>query len=347
MNKVKIGVVGAGNIATNAHLPAYKNVTNAEVVAICDLNIELAKAAAEKFGIPKYFGSVEEMIAGADIDAVDICCWNNGHSDVAVAAANAKKNILCEKPMAKSLAEARRMEKAVKDNGVTFMLAVPGRFCAPNKYVKAAAERGELGDVYFAKIAYVRRRGTPLGWFTDKKTSGGGPVIDIGIHGIDSAWYIMGCPKPTRVSAATYYKIGDYQTKGVGRWHGQSCPDNKFDTEDSGAGIIHFENGASMLFEATWAINGPQYIKTEVFGSKAGACLDPLTIYGERDGYLSDDRITIDNSYEKFADEITHFCDCVINGKKPVYPVEQGIQMQQILEGIYVSAETGKEVELD
>lgn len=345
MNKVRIGVIGAGNIACSGHLPAYKNIENAELVAICDLNVELAKQAAERFGIPQYFASVEEMIAGADIDAVDICCWNNGHSDTAVVAANAKKHIICEKPMAKNLAEALRMQEAVKANGVTFMLAVPGRFGDGNMYLRNLADKGEFGNIYFAKTAYVRRRGTPLGWFTDKKTSGGGPIIDIGIHGIDSAWYIMGTPKPVRVSAATYDYIGDYQTKGVDRWHGQSCPDNRFDTEDSGAGVIHFENGASMLFEASWAINGPSYSKTEIFGSKAGALLDPLTVYGERDGYLSDDRITM-NAGDKFVREITHFCDCVINGKTPVYPIEQAIQMQQMLEGIYRSAAEGKEIEL-
>lgn len=342
---VRIGVVGAGNIARSAHLPAYKKITNAKVMAIADLDLERAKKAAEDFGIPHYYGSVADMLANEDIDAVDICTWNNAHSVVAVEAANAGKHVLCEKPLSISVEEAKKIEAAVNANNVTFMLAVPGRFGNANKYVRNMLDNGELGDVYFAKTAYVRRRGTPYGWFTDKKTSGGGPVIDIGIHGIDAAWYMMGTPKPVRVSAQTSSRIGDYQTKGVGRWIGTKCPDNQFDTEDSGAGVIHFENGASLMFEATWAYNGPAHTDTLVCGTKAGASLSPLTIYGERNGYLSDDVITMSDN-DRFADEITHFCDCVLNGKKPVYPIEQAIMMQQMLDAIYESARQGKEIVL-
>lgn len=343
--KLRIGVVGAGNIATNAHLPAYKEVKNALVCAIADLDLDRAKAAAEKFGIPHAYSSLTEMLANEAIDAVDICTWNNAHSDLAVEAANAKKHILCEKPMAKSLTEALRMQKAVEENGVSFMLAVPGRFGNANQYVHSLLEKGELGEVYYAKTSYVRRRGTPYGWFTDKKTSGGGPVIDIGIHGIDAAWYLMGCPKPTRVSASTSSRIGDYQTKGVSRWMGIECPDNHFDTEDSGCGVIHFENGAMLMFEATWALNAPAHSDTLICGTKAGASLSPLTIYGERDGYLSDDVITI-NDNNRFADELSHFASCVLEGTTPRYPLEQAVLMQRMLEGIYESAATGKEVTL-
>ena len=344
MEKLKIGVVGAGNISCNAHLPAYKNINNAVVTAIADLDINRAKEAAERFGIGAYYGSAEEMLAAADIDAVDVCTWNNGHAPVAVAAANAGKHVICEKPLTVSVAEGLRIKNAVEKAGVKFMLAVPGRFGRANMYLRDMMERGELGDVYFAKTAYVRRRGTPSGWFTDLRTAGGGPVIDIGVHGIDAAWYIMGCPRPVSVSACTYSYIGDYQTKGVERWHGRSCPDNKFDTEDSGNGMIRFENGASLLFEASWAINGAAHTDTQIFGTKAGANLSPLTIYGERNGFLSDDVVTVGAEGSKFERELWHFADCVLNGKDVVYPIDQAVMMQQMLNGIYDSASCGKEI---
>ena len=344
MEKLKIGVVGAGNISCNAHLPAYKNINNAVVTAIADLDINRAKEAAERFGIGAYYGSAEEMLAAADIDAVDVCTWNNGHAPVAVAAANAGKHVICEKPLTVSVAEGLRIKNAVEKAGVKFMLAVPGRFGRANMYLRDMMERGELGDVYFAKTAYVRRRGTPSGWFTDLRTAGGGPVIDIGVHGIDAAWYIMGCPRPVSVSACTYSYIGDYQTKGVERWHGRSCPDNKFDTEDSGNGMIRFENGASLLFEASWAINGTAHTDTQIFGTKAGANLSPLTIYGERNGFLSDDVVTVGAEGSKFERELWHFADCVLNGKDVVYPIDQAVMMQQMLNGIYDSASCGKEI---
>lgn len=339
-----MGLVGAGNIATAAHLPAYQSCKNAYVAAIADINIARAKSAAEKFGIPKVYNSVDEMLAADEIDAVDICVWNNAHSDVAIRAARAGKHIMCEKPMAMNLEHALLMQDEIKRAGVTFMLAVPGRFGNANMLVRELYDRGEFGDVYFAKTSYIRRRGTPIGWFTDKKTSGGGPIIDIGVHRIDAAWYLMGNPKPVRVSASVSHRIGDYKTKGVDRWIGTECPDNRFDTEDSGAGVIHFENGAIMLFEASWAINGPDYLNTQICGSKAGAILEPLTIYGERSDYLSTDVLTVAKGENKTLNEITHFADCVINKKKTKFPVEQAVELQRMLEGIYDSAKNGKEV---
>ncbi len=339
---LRMGVVGAGNIYTSGHAPGYAKIKNAKVVAVADINEERARIAAEKLGVP-YFTSVEEMCAEAEIDAVDICTWNNGHAPVCIAAAKAGKHVLCEKPMARSADEARAMEKAVKDAGVRFMLAVPGRFGSANCYIRELYEKGELGDVYYGKTAYVRRRGTPTGWFTDLEHAGGGPVYDIGIHGIDAAWYLMGTPKPTRVSAIVNTKIGDYQTKGVTKWQGTPCPDNQFNVEDSGMGVIHFENGAMLSFEATWAINAPDGSSTQVCGTKAGATVSPLTIYGEREGYLSTDSIKVlDN--DRFAAEIEHFADKVINGGEVRYPIEQAIQMQEMLDAIYLSGKEGREV---
>ncbi len=342
---LRVGAVGAGNIFCNAHLRAYQQLSNVKLVAVADINIDRAKSAAEKFQNTEYYGSVEEMLAEAEIDAVDVCTWNNGHAPVTIAAANAGKHVICEKPTARSAEEALAMEKAVKDNGVGFMLAVPGRFGKPNQYIREMYEKGEFGDVYYAKTAYVRRRGTPTGWFTDKEHAGGGPVYDIGVHGIDAAWYMMGCPKPTRASAIINYKIGDYQTKGVSKWQGTPCPDNQFNVEDSGMGVVHFENGAMLSFEATWAINAPDGSNTQIYGSKAGALLSPLTIYGERNGYLSTDVVSVDDN-DRVVDEINHFADKMLNGGEVRYPIEQAVQMQKMLDAIYESGEQKKEVEI-
>ena len=185
MKKYRVGIVGAGNIAQNAHLPAYMKREDVEITAIADLNLPRAQAAAEKFGIPKAFGSCEELLAGSDTDYIDICVWNRYHSDVAIAAAKAGKAILCEKPMAIDLDHALAMEKAVKDAGVPFMMAVPTRYSSEAQYLAQMVESGRMGEIYYAKTANMRRRGTPLGWFTDMSKSGGGPVIDIGVHCID------------------------------------------------------------------------------------------------------------------------------------------------------------------
>lgn len=345
MEKLRIGVVGAGNIAKHGHLPAYKQCSNCEPVAICDIDFERAQRVAKDFGIPEVYASIDEMLEKADIAAVDICTWNNAHKDVLVKAANAGKHVMCEKPLAMSLDDALVMEKAVKENGIIFFLAVPSRFGYANMYLRDMYERDEFGEVYYAKTSYIRRRGTPTGWFTDKKTSGGGPIIDLGVHRIDAAWYLMGTPKPTRVSANVFNNIGDYQTKGVGRWHGTPCPDNQFDCEDSGAGVIHFENGAIIVFEASWALNGPDKSETYIFGSKAGASVEPLVIYGERNQFLSTDNVTVNGNNDKFKLEIEHFADCVLKGiKETKYPIEQAVDMQRMLQAIYDSASQGKEI---
>lgn len=343
--KLKIALIGAGNIAQSAHMPVYEKREDVEITAIVDWNIERAKAAAEKFGIPHYFKEAEEAFELPGIDAADICVWNRSHAPVAIAAAKKGLHILCEKPMAWDVAASLEMEKAVRETGITFMMAMVNRYHNSARLLNEFVQEGKLGEIYYAKTANVRRRGTPLGWFTDTSKSGGGPVIDIGVHCIDRCWFLMGRPKPVRVSANTYNLIGDYQTKGVDRWVALDSDVTAFDTEDSANGIIHFENGASMLFEASWAINLPPQGYTYIAGSKGGASLDPLTIYGEDGGYLTDNQPTVQKN-DPFEAEIDHFIDCLRTGKTPLSSLEDGLMVQKMLNGIYDSAKAGKEVTL-
>ena len=194
MEKIRVAIVGAGNIAQSAHLPAYQKRDDLEVVAIADWNLARAQDAAKKFGIPKAFQNIDDMLANVDCDYVDICVWNRSHADCAIKAAAAGKNILCEKPMAYNLEDALKMKEAVEKAGVTFMLAVPTRYSGEAQLLREMVDAGKLGDIYYAKTANIRRRGTPIGWFTDTAKSGGGPVIDIGVHCIDRTWFLMGCP---------------------------------------------------------------------------------------------------------------------------------------------------------
>ena len=128
MEKLKIGMIGAGNIACNAHLPAYAKCNNATVVAIMDINRERAEAAAKQYGIPKVYDTLEELLADEEVQAVDICTWNNGHAPCAIAAAKAGKHVMCEKPLTVSDECAYAIQEAIKEAGVKFFLAVPGRF---------------------------------------------------------------------------------------------------------------------------------------------------------------------------------------------------------------------------
>jgi len=345
MEKIRVGIVGAGNIAQSAHLPVYVKRDDVEVVAIADWNLERAQEAAKKFGIPNAYQNVEELLANVDVDYIDICVWNRSHAPVAIAAARAGKDILCEKPMAINLEDALEMEKVIRECGVRFMLAVPTRYSTEAQLLNQMRKEGKLGEIYYAKTANVRRRGTPIGWFTDTSKSGGGPVIDIGVHCIDRTWYLMGRPRPVRVSATVSHAIGDFKTKGVNRWTALDSDVTAFDTEDSAAGAIHFENGATLLFEVSWALNAPPADYTQVCGTKAGATLNPLTIYGEDMGYLTDNKPTVLDC-NIFEEEIEHFIHCLRTGEEVESPLEDGVTVQRMLQGIYDSARLGREVEI-
>jgi len=343
--KLRAGIIGAGNIATSAHLPAYQKLTDiVEVVAIADIVPERAKAAAEKYNIPNYYASVEELLENCDVDYIDICTWTAAHAPVCIAAAKAGKDILCEKPLAATLEQGLEMEKAVKEAGVNFMLAVVTRYGGEQIKCRELYENGVFGEIYAAKTQYVRRRGTPGGWFTDKELAGGGPVLDIGVHAIDRTWYLMDRPKPVSVSAEVSYRIGDFQTKGITRWMPFGKGNGVFDTEDSATVFFRFEGGKTMMAEIAWAINGPEHATTQLFGSKAGCTFEPLTIYGENEeGYLDTYKPEVTpNNY--FEEEIKHFVECVNEGKTPISPIEDAVTVQRMLDGIYRSAEAHKEV---
>lgn len=344
MSKVKIGIIGAGNIAQSAHIPAYLKRDDVELTAVCDINEERAKEVAARYGIPRYTTKIEEITAMDNIDGVSVCTNNNAHCAAAVAAARAKMHILCEKPMAMTVEEAEKMTKEAKDNGIIFMMGFVNRFRADTKLLKEFAEKGKFGDIYYSRAVVLRRRGTPLGWFTDLKKSGGGPVIDIGVHVIDLAWYLMGKPKPISVTGTTYSKIGDYKTKGVSRWVAFDTDDLVFETEDSAAGFIRFEDNKTMSFDVSWAINAKSVgSHAQIFGSKAGAKTSPLEIYSEEEDYLMDSTPII-REENPFENEINHFIQCVKEKTQPLSPPSDGYYIQKILNGIYESARLGREV---
>ncbi len=347
-NKLRVGIIGAGNIATSAHLPSYQQLTDlVEVVAIADIVIERAKDAAEKYNIPHYFASVEELMANVEVDYIDICTWTAAHAPVCIAAAKAGKNILCEKPLAATLEQGLAMEKAVKEAGVQFMLAVVTRYGAEQIKFRELYEQGVFGEIYAAKTQYVRRRGTPGGWFTDKELAGGGPVLDIGVHAIDRTWYLMDRPKPISCSAETSYRIGDFQTKGINRWEPFGKGNGVFNTEDSALVYFRFEGGKAMVAEISWAINGPEQNGTQLFGSKAGCTFGPLTIYGENEeGYLADTKPEVAGN-DMFVEELRHFVECINEGKTPISPIEDAVTVQKMLDAIYRSAEAHAEVTID
>ncbi|MBE6606793.1 MAG: Gfo/Idh/MocA family oxidoreductase [Ruminococcaceae bacterium] len=352
MSKLRIGVIGTGNIG-NVHLGAYQKVADAEVVAICDINEERLNKAGEKFGIEKRYTSVTEMIKNEKLDAVDVCVWNCNHASCAIEALNAGINVLCEKPMAYNTRQAIEMKEAAEKSGKLLMIAFVMRFTDGSRVVKDFIDNGYLGDVYYSKATYLRRHGSPGGWFSDKSRSGGGPIIDLGVHVIDYTRYAMGSPKPVSVSAVAFDKLGDrrHLKTNVGWIAADSTKDDIFDVEDAATAIIRYDNGAATLLETSYSLNVESVIKSELFGTKGGIKSqdNKLTMYTEINGFLAD--LTphigdLKDSKDAFVAEIEHFVDCIKNGTPCRATAEDGIIVMKILDAIYESAKTGKEVEI-
>ena len=349
MKKLKVGVVGCGSIAGYAHFPSYEKMKDqVEVVACADIVPEKAKAAAEKYGIPHWYDSVEALLAAEpDVDYIDVCTWTAAHAPVTIAAAKAGKHVLCEKPLAASLEQGLAMADAIREAGVTFMLAVCTRYGNEQQKFIELRDQGVFGEIYYAKTAYTRRRGSSGSWFTNKALAGGGPVLDIGVHAIDRTWYLMGRPTPLTVSAETSYRIGKNNAEASFTWGGVDRPDAEiYDVEDSAAIFFRFEGGKAMIAEASWTQNMPEEFYSKIFGSKAGCTFEPLTIHGtDENGKLTDIKIEVPGN-DFYLDEIKHFVDCLNTGKTPISPMEDALVIQRMLDGIYRSAEAHREVEI-
>ena len=205
---MKIGIIGVGTIAA-FHIEAYQKNPNVEVYAFCDINEKRLKAMGEKYGVTRLYTDKDEMLKLEELDAVSVCTWNSAHAPCSIAALKAGKHVLCEKPMAMNADEARAMKQAADESGKLLMIGFVRRFGNDCAVVKDFLDNGEFGDLYFAKATYLRRHGAPGGWFGDKSRSGGGPLIDLGVHVTDLARYLAGNPKPVSVYGVTFNKLGD------------------------------------------------------------------------------------------------------------------------------------------
>lgn len=351
--KKKLGVVGTGNIFKDSHLSAWMEHPEIEVVAVCDTNYERAMQIGEQMGVSRIFTNYKELLQLEEIDMVDICTPNLYHSEIAIASLNAGKHVFCEKPDAVSPFEAQKMADSASANGKLLMVMRNNRFAPASQFLKRFADEGHMGDIYTGRCGWVRRRGIPGkgGWFTTKELSGGGPLIDLGVHIIDLAMWIMGNPKPVAVSGATYTKFANNEiSDSIHSSFGEKKADGIFDVEDLAIGFIRFENGATLQIEFSWASNiGEEMSFVELRGTKAGASLKKgeLQIFSEVAGQLTDTTPIIKNRQVKqHTENIKHFVDCLQGRAEPTILPEHGVDMIKILSAIYESAEAEREIQL-
>lgn len=322
MDKLRVGVIGVGSIS-DFHIQPYIDNKDVELVAFCDIDEKRLKEKAEKYKVEKTFQDYNEMLKMDDLDAVSICTWNNSHAPIAIAVLRSGKNVLNEKPLCINVDEALEVEKAVEETGKILQVGFVRRSSSNTRTVKEFVDAGELGEIYYAKASCLRRIGNPGGWFADINKSGGGPLIDLGVHIIDLAWYLMGKPKVKSVSGNTYKRLGNLSNiKDRSTYKAADYCSEKNDVEDITNALIRFENGASLYIDTSYSLHiEKDQTRIEIFGEKGGAMVEPqCKIVTERYDRLVDIVPIIDNptmNFEmSFKNEIDSFVDCCLNKGK-------------------------------
>ncbi|MGP4042430.1 Gfo/Idh/MocA family protein [Gracilibacillus sp. D59] len=346
MTKLKVALIGAGGIATDVHIPAYRKVPEqVEIVAVADVAYDKAKMVASDYGIEAAFDNYETMLAETEIDAVSVCVPNKFHKDAAIAGLEAGCHVLCEKPPAMNQQEAKEMEEAATKSGKLLMYGFHYRFQSETQTAKRFIDAGELGEIYSGRVQAIRRRGIP-GWgvFTNKELQGGGPLIDIGVHMLDTALYLMGYPEPAVVLGQTHQQLGTKKGVGLlGEWDYQN-----YTVEDMAVGMITFTNGASLVLESAFAANVEKRdtMQVSLMGNKGGADIFPLKMYQEKHDTLIDITPAYLPEINAHQTEIHAFVADCIEGNVTDRFAKQGTNIQKIIDGLYQSAESGKAVYL-
>jgi len=354
--KLRAGIVGLG--IGKSHAKGYLTSADAELVAICDMNVTRLNEAGEAWRVENRYSDYVQMFAEADLDVVSICLPNALHATVSIAALEAGIHVLCEKPMAQTVAEAQLMIAAAERNKVRLMVAYNYRYRSDSQWMRRVVQSGLLGDIYHANLTWRRETGIP-GWgvFGSKAASGGGSLIDLGVHVLDLGLWMMNFPRPLTVSGSTRAVFGPQSRKTWGRRPGDTI-EGGFDVEDGGMGFIRLETGATVFLQATWAEHihpAEDDFSVELQGSKGTAVLhvdhygsiDTLRLYTE----IEDEPVTVTpgvrfNGPQGHEGLIVDLMRSLRNGEATGTTGEHGLAAVSILEALYTSAQEGREIPL-
>ena len=344
--KLRAGVIGLG--MGRHHADRYAAHPRCEVVALADTDPARLTEIGDKHQVGARYRDGLEMIASEDLDLVSIASPNKFHCPLALAAFAAGAHVLTEKPMALNVAEAEQMKAAAEENGLNLMVNFSYRFSRMSYALKHQVDNGAIGEIYYGRTVWHRRRGMPGfgGWFGQKDLSGGGPLIDLGVHRIDLALWLMGHPEPISVSGSTYDTIAAPLAKAAGK---------PFSVEDLACGFVKFANGATLIVEASWAlqINEGERMMTELFGphggivqrNHGGGYAMQAELYTEEHGSFFTKRL--DDAAEEPPSPYEEFVNSILEKRPPLATADQGIKVQKIIDGLYESARTGREVRFD
>ena len=343
--RLRVGIIGLG--IGRSHIEGWRQHPQVDVIAVADQDANRLDQVGEQYGIATRYTSAEQMLAVERFDVISICTPNKFHKDLALMAFEAGAHVLCEKPMAMNAEEGRAMLGAAKRAGRRLMINFSYRFSAQSRALKAQVDSGLFGDFYFGRTVWHRRRGMPGfgGWFGTKALAGGGPLIDLGVHRLDLALWLMGYPKPTWVLGNTYDPIARRLADEAGK---------TFDVEDLAAALIRFDNGATLVVEASWAANiqEAELMETRLLGTQAGLLHKNLN-----EGYQFDAHIFTERNGAQFdmhllppttaAHSGMHdYAQAILTDTPHPAGGEQGLVVMELLDAIYESARTGAPVQL-
>lgn len=331
---LRVGLVGAGAIAQISHFPAYQRIPGVKVTAVCDTDSSKAERVASRYNVARVTDSFQELAVMDEVDAVDICLPNFLHAEAAVAALNAGKDVLCERPFSRGAKEAKTMVTAAKKNKRILMSGFNNRFREDATVLKRFVAEGELGKIFYVKTGWLMQAATwsGAGWKKKMKFAGGGVLMDLGIQMMDLTLWLLELPKVQAVSATAH-------------------PDGKDQMESTASALLRLGSGATVSLEVSWGLLMERdFAYLNLFGDKGAALLNPLRLHKEMHGSLvnvtpnlSSPRNTYKLSYEN---EIRHFVECVKTRSQPVTSGEEALAMHRILEALYQSASEGREVRL-
>ncbi|MBE6883551.1 MAG: Gfo/Idh/MocA family oxidoreductase [Ruminococcaceae bacterium] len=349
---MKVAIIGCGTIANSAHIPSYLKNPDVEIAYFCDIIPERAYDCVKKYGCGKAVMDYHDILADKSVEAVSVCTPNNMHAPISIECLKAGKNVLCEKPAARTYAEALEMQKAQHETGKILNIGVVNRFNDNVNLIKKYIDSGKLGEVYHVYVSFRAHRSIPGlgGAFTTKAIAGGGALIDWGIHFLDIVMYCCGDPAPLTVSGETFCKLGknisEYTYKDM--WAGPPKPDGIYDVDDSVTGLIR-TTGPVINVHGAWAQNigvGEMYI--DFIGDKAGIRLQygkDFTLYTAEHGSLVSYTPEIKTN-NHFENEINAFVNCVKTGEKLPSHIDYAVITSQIMQAFYDSADRHEEIKL-
>lgn len=345
MKKVRTGIVGMGIGKQNAR--GIISDPRGRVVALCDLVEERMAEFAKELPEPvKFYTDYREMCRDPEIDAVFVGTPNQWHVPVALEAVRNGKHVLVTKPLADSVEAAKKLVEAAEAEGVVNMMSLSTRFAPETLYLGQLVQQGILGEIYYARARSIRRAGIPS-WSLGFIETGGGAFRDVGVHFLDSAWWLLGKPRPVSVTGVAGAKFGP---RGQGYWRFVSVPQeyySRFAADDYGGGFIRFEGDIGLQIESFWASHQPDETNIELFGTEGGARLRPLTLYRTVNGAPQNIQVELPEGPTAWQRIASHFIACILDGVECQAPLRHGLIIQEIMEALLESAHTGKEVRFD